>query len=352
MRQILVELPSKALALLALILAVAALVRDVVQWKRAGKPISSTPVLLLAGAWALMGLRGHAWTPTRAVLAEPWDPLPIYAYGVMLATSMVVGWFLAMKLCRQDGIPQEQAGAIYMWTAIWAIVGARVLYVLTNLNAFRSLSDALMLQKGGMVAYGGMIGGFLASWYGCHRRKIPLLKWADVSAPSVALGTGITRIGCFLYGCDYGRRSDVPWAVAFPNGSPAWDDHIRNGWIAAAADASLPVHPTQIYEALVGLFLFGLLMWIRKRRTFSGQVFIAWVVGYGVLRPLIEVLRADDQRGNVGPLSTSQFIGITAVILGLALLMALLHKHRRDPGSLRLWEPQAPLIDRRPPPSV
>ncbi len=346
MRQILVELPSKALALLALVLALAALIRDVVQFRRARRSFSSTPTLLVAGAWVLMGLRGGAWVPSAAVLGEPWDPLPIYAYGVMLGTSLVVGWFLAMRLADKDGIPNEQAGAIYMWTAVWAIVGARVLYVLTNMTSFRSLTEAFMLQKGGMVAYGGMIGGFLASWYGCHKRKIPLLKWADVSAPAVVLGTGITRIGCFLYGCDYGHRTDLPWGVAFPNGSPAWDDHIRNGWIAAEASASLPVHPTQIYESLAGFALFGLLMWLRKHRTFSGQVFLGWVIGYGILRPLIEVLRADDQRGSVGPLSTSQFIGLTAVTLGSILLVFLIRQHRRDPASLRLWEP-VPVVEAR-----
>jgi phosphatidylglycerol:prolipoprotein diacylglycerol transferase len=98
------------------------------------------------------------------------------------------------------------------------------------------------------------------------------------------------------------------------------------------------VHPTQIYESLVGLALFGLLMLIRKYRAFSGQVFLAWVLGYGIMRPLIEIVRDDDQRGNVGPLSTSQFIGLASVVLGLALLVQLVRKYRRDPQSLRLWQ--------------
>ncbi len=97
------------------------------------------------------------------------------------------------------------------------------------------------------------------------------------------------------------------------------------------------MHPTQVYESLVGLFLFALLMLIRKYRTFSGQVFLGWVLGYGILRPLIEIVRDDDQRGNVGPLSTSQFIGIMSVVLGLVLLVSLLRKYRRDPEGSRLW---------------
>src|SRR5207244_4364626 len=153
----------------------------------------------------------------------------IYSYGVMLGSSMIVGWFLAMRLAKNDGIPQDQSGAIYMWTAVWSIVGARILYIVTNWSEFDSVTDIFKVWKGGLVAYGGMIGGFLASWYGCHKRKIPLLRWADVAAPSVVLGTAITRVGCLLFGCDYGARSDLPWAIRFPGksamapmGSPAF----------------------------------------------------------------------------------------------------------------------------------
>jgi phosphatidylglycerol:prolipoprotein diacylglycerol transferase len=183
-----------------------------------------------------------------------------------------------------------------------------------------------------------MIGGFLASWWCCHRRGIPLLHWADVSAPSVVLGTGITRIGCLLYGCDFGRRTDVPWAITFPAGRPAWEKHVELFGLPSTAARSFPVHPTQLYEALAGFALFSLLMLVRRRRAFSGQVFLTWVLGYGVLRPLIEVFRDDDQRGSVGALSTSQFIGLASFALGATLLVALWRKHRADPAALRYWE--------------
>ena len=187
-----------------------------------------------------------------------------------------------------------------------------------------------------------MIGGFLASWYCCHKRRIPLLQWADVSAPSVVLGTGITRIGCFLFGCDYGGRTSLPWAVRFPgpnalsaHGSPAWQHHVSRYGLPHDAAWSFPVHPTQIYESLVGLALFGLLMLVRRHRKFSGQVFLAWVFGYGIMRPLIETVRDDDDRGVYGVLglhlSTSQIIGIVSVVLGLGLLVGLLRRYRRDP---------------------
>jgi prolipoprotein diacylglyceryl transferase len=339
MRPILINIPSKLLLVACLVLAVVTFVRDRIKRKADPKlPASSTPLYLIVGAFALLGLRGGSWVPTKAVFAHEWPPVPIYSYGVMLGTSMIVGWFLAMRLAKQDGIPQEQAGAIYMWTAVWSIVGARILYIITNLNEFDSVIDIFKVWRGGLVAYGGMIGGFLASWYGCHKRGIKLLRWADVAAPSVVLGTAITRMGCLLFGCDYGRRADgLAWAIRFPKGSPAWQDHIQQG-LANNAPYSYPVHPTQIYEMLAGLFLFGLLMYLRKVRKFSGMPFLGWVIGYGILRPIIELYRDDKQRGNVGPLSTSQFIGIVSVALGIALLVQLIKRYRRDPASLRLWE--------------
>jgi phosphatidylglycerol:prolipoprotein diacylglycerol transferase len=350
MRPILVNIPAKLLLVLALVLAVAALVRDLVRRRRdPSARVGSTSIYLLIGAELLIGLKSGSWVPTASgILDQPWTPVPIYSYGVMLGTSLIVGWFLTMRFARQDGIPQEDGAAIYMWTAVWSIIGARLLYVVTNFSDFESITEIFMVNRGGLVAYGGMIGGFFASWYGCHKRKIPLLKWADVASPQVVLGTAITRMGCFLFGCDYGARSSVPWAISFPgpntqapNGSPAWQHHVRDFGLSRDATWSFPVHPTQIYEAMVGVLLFAFLLLLRRYRKFSGQVFLGWVLGYGILRPLIELVRDDDQRGNVGPLSTSQFIGIVSVMFGIGLLLHLLKRYRKDPGSLRLWQQPA-----------
>ena len=342
MRPVLINVPSKFLLVLALVLAVASFVRDLVRRRRDPKlPRSSTPLYMLIGAELLLGLKGGSWLPWGADFARPWTPVPIYSYGVMLGTSLIVGWFLAMRFAKEDGIRQEDAAAIYMWTAVWSIIGARLLYVLTNLDDFKNFFEIFMVNRGGLVAYGGMIGGFLASWYGCWKRKIPLLKWADVAAPQVVLGTAITRVGCLLFGCDFGARSDLPWAIRFPKESPAWTHHVHDFGLSRDALWSYPVHPTQVYESLVGVLLFGLLLVLRKYRKFSGQVFLGWVLGYGIMRPLIEIVRDDDQRGNVGPLSTSQFIGIVSVGLGLLLLAYLVRRYRRDPESLRLWQQPA-----------
>jgi phosphatidylglycerol:prolipoprotein diacylglycerol transferase len=350
MRPILVNIPSKLLFAAALVLAAAAFVRDLWRSRGASKPtIGSAPLYLGGAALALYVARSGEW-----------KPLPIYAYGVMLGSSLVVGWFLAMRLAKEDGVPEQDAGTIYMWTAVWSIIGSRLLWFFPELFAGRAgFFDLFLVWQGGLVAYGGMIGGFLASWYGCRKRGIELLRWADVSAPSVVLGTGITRVGCLLFGCDYGAPTDLPWALHFPgpnpdavkhifpsggvNGSPAWQHHLELHKITATAATSLGVHPTQVYESLAGIFLFLLLMFIRRHRRFSGQVFLGWVFGYGILRPLIETVRDDEDRGvyfrdlfSKG-LSTSQIIGIVSVVLGVGLLVALVRKYRQDPEGSRLW---------------
>lgn len=339
MRPVLIELPSKLLFVVAIVWAMVAFVLEGRQRKRDPKfTRTSTPLTLLAIAIGLMGLRGGTWIPGPAAFDHPWQPVPIHSYGVMLGTSMILGWFLTLRLAKQDGIPAEPAGSIFMWSAVWSIVGARVLYSIVQFEEFESPLDVFKIWQGGLVAYGGMIGGFLASWYNCRKHGIPLLRWADVAAPCVVLGTAITRVGCLLFGCDYGQRTDLAWAIHFPPGSPAWRDHVSSFGLPSSALESFPVHPTQVYELMAGLFLFAMLMFLRRVRKFSGQVFLGWVIGYGILRPIIEAYRDDDQRGAVGPLSTSQFIGVVSVLLGLALLIALLRRYRQDPASLRLWE--------------
>jgi phosphatidylglycerol:prolipoprotein diacylglycerol transferase len=355
MRPILFSIPAKLLFFLVLAGALGVFVREWIRRARVpGTPLSANPILLLVGALVLLRLRSPtaSFIPEGATFSLPWQPIEVHAYGVMLGLSMLVGWFLAMRLAREDGIASDDAGMIYMWTALWSIIGARVLYVILKWNDefARDPLEIFRAYNGGLVAYGGMIGGFLASWYGCRKRGIPLLQWADVSAPAVVLGTGITRIGCLLNGCDYGRRSNLPWAISFPKDSAAWLLHQRAYQLPADALRSFPVHPTQIYESLVGLSLFAVLMFLRRHRNFSGQVFLAWVIGYGTMRPLIEMLRDDvEERGTIPGLaswlpawvSPSQVIGWVSVVLGIALGVTLARRHRTAPGSLEYWRPRA-----------
>ncbi|HEY2514693.1 MAG TPA: prolipoprotein diacylglyceryl transferase family protein, partial [Polyangiaceae bacterium] len=222
----------------------------------------------LTGALFAVGAGVGAYFGRSIAFESP--ALPLYSYGVMLGLSLVVGWYLTLRLAKLDGLPTEVMANCYVITALAAIIGSRVLYVVTNPDEFQNLADMFKVRLGGLVAYGGFLGGYLGSWGYLKMKKIRLMPWADVAVPSLASGLMITRIGCYLFGCDFGKRlSDgAPgwlktlgtfphWAagtVDSGDGSPAFIRHmdVYKGTILGSeitkTNASLPVHPTQIYE--------------------------------------------------------------------------------------------------------
>jgi phosphatidylglycerol:prolipoprotein diacylglycerol transferase len=259
--------------------------------------------------------------------------LPLYAYGAMLCLAVIVGRLLAVRLAERAGMDARLMDRCCVWTLAAALIGARLLFVVTNLDQFDRLSNLFRWWDGGIVAYGGFLGGFLGTVGFCRIYRIRALDWADCAAPSLCIGLMITRIGCFLAGCDFGRPWNGPWAVSFPAGSPAFDQQTLQGLLPAGATQSLPVHPTQLYESLAGLVLLGLVMAVRRRRTFPGQPLMAFVLGYAVLRYAIEIVRADTNRGAIGPLSTSQIIAVATFVSAAAFLWTRRRRHATFPHS-------------------
>src|SRR5580693_2327812 len=272
--------------------------------------------------------------------------VPIYAYGVMLGLSLVVGWYLTLPLAEKDGLPKETMANCYVVTALAALAGSRILYAITNADEFKSPLDIFALRNGGLVAYGGFIGGLLGSWAFLAPKRIRLLAWADDAVPSLASGLLITRIGCYLFGCDFGKRLSAgapswlktlgtfphwaPGTLAAGDGSPAYVRHLdvyRGTAVEAELvkmNASFPVHPTQIYESLVGLTLLGLLLWQRKYTRFRGQVFFLFVFAYGFFRFLLELWRDDVERGSYGPTFDAHlYIPLCLVLMSVAFVFGI-----------------------------
>jgi phosphatidylglycerol---prolipoprotein diacylglyceryl transferase len=243
-----------------------------------------------------------------------------------------VGWFLSLHLGERAGLPRPRMEACFLVTALAALAGGRALHVAANLDDFASLADVVRLSSGGMVAYGGFLGGLVGSVVYCRRAGLPVLVWGDCAVPTLGTGLLLTRTGCLLNGCDFGAPWDGPWALRFPPGSPAFREHVARSLVPADAAASLPVHPTQIYEALAGLALLVLVALVR-RRGLPGAGLAAFAVGYAVLRFLIEMWRDDPRRGWVGPLSQSQFIAVLTCAAGIALLLRLRASRRPRPAA-------------------
>jgi phosphatidylglycerol:prolipoprotein diacylglycerol transferase len=250
-----------------------------------------------------------------------------------------------------------------------AVVGSRVLYVVTNLDEFHSFADLFAFRRGGLAVYGGFLGGYLASWAYLKPNGLRLMPWADVAVPSLASGLFITRIGCYLFGCDFGKQlSDTApsflktlgtfphWTTAVIDageGSPAYSRHLELykgtplGAELLKMNHSFPVHPTQIYESLCGLALVVLLLRVRKHQMFRGQIFFTFAFGYGYLRFLLEILRDDAERGEYGPALAEHVLipgALFLMSLGLCFGIALGIKDKTARAIVRVLAFAPPVV--------
>jgi phosphatidylglycerol:prolipoprotein diacylglycerol transferase len=181
---------------------------------------------------------------------------------------------------------------------------------------------------GGLTYYGGFVGASGAAWLLLKRDAFPFWKAADMAGFAIPLGLGFGRMGCLMAGCCFGTTCDLPWAVAFPWRSAASEEQFRDHLLASPKMWSLPVHPTQVYEAAASLVIASVcLLWVHGRKRYDGQVFVAFLALYAVARFLLEALRRDDRGGLLG-LSTSQLLGL--VMLGAA---AAIHWSRGRRGA-------------------
>jgi phosphatidylglycerol---prolipoprotein diacylglyceryl transferase len=236
--------------------------------------------------------------------------LSIRWYGVLVAIGFLVGLWTASRRCVRYGLHPQQIADCGPWLIIGVIIGARALYVATYWNesfAGQPFKEIFMVQHGGLVYYGGLIGAVIANILYCSIRKVPLWKFADAMAPSIALGYVFGRIGCLMNGCCYGRACDAPWAITFPATVP--ETH------------GLPVHPTQIYDSLLNLVLYGFLAWLYRRKKFDGQVFAAYLICYAFTRSFVEYFRGDYNTDHIhaGFFTPAQLVSVAILVTGIVL---------------------------------
>ena len=229
----------------------------------------------------------------------------------MLAFSFMVGMWLATRRGRRYGLPAETIVDIIFGILVSSIIGVRLFYVFTHLGEFHPWYRAFFIWDGGLTLYGGIATATLAVWWMCRKRKIPFLVLADILAPTVMLGIGFTRIGCFLAGCCHGQPTDCSCGVVFPDGSPA--DRLYG---------AIAVHPSQLYASLGGFLAFGLLLLMEKWSRFRGATFGRFLTLYGIMRFLVDFTRYyhPDQVMMFG-WSNNQWISIGLMIAGTIVLV-------------------------------
>jgi phosphatidylglycerol---prolipoprotein diacylglyceryl transferase len=248
---------------------------------------------------------------------------PINTYGVFLAIAFLSAILITVRLAARDGLPREKIYDLSLWMLLASLVGSKILMLFTEpeyrAQPLRLLS--LDFLRSGGVFYGGLLGAVIAGYLLMKRYKLPWWKTADACAPGIAIGNFFGRQGCFAAGCCWGQPTTLPWGVKF--------SELGHQITGVPIDTHL--HPTQLYESFAMLLAFLFLLWLHKRKTFNGQVILAYAMLYSVIRFTIEFLR-DDPRGDVfglttlTGLSTSQLISL---VIGISALIAFIVRRRR-----------------------
>jgi phosphatidylglycerol:prolipoprotein diacylglycerol transferase len=247
----------------------------------------------------------------------------VYTYGILLAAAYLLGLKFATVRARARGLDQTRVLDLGIYIIISALVGAKLLLVITDWRTFTSNpAELLTLLRSGGVFYGGLILAVtVALWY-IRRVGLPLWTTCDVFAPGIALGHIVGRLGCLFAGCCYGKPTTLPWAITFTDPFAAAN---------VGTPLNVPLHPTQLYEAGAEALILLLLIATESRgRRFPGRTFWSYMLLYAVSRYLIEIYRGDP-RGTVGIFSTSQFISVVLAPLSIVMLVYLARRRRPDP---------------------
>ncbi|MFH1741382.1 MAG: prolipoprotein diacylglyceryl transferase [bacterium] len=254
----------------------------------------------------------------------------ITTYGLMLAIAFAVASTLIVRRGEREGIPGDFLQNLLVWIMIAALVGSRLLHVYVYWDYFRTHPAEIVFSREGYVFLGGFVAAFGVAVYLILRNGQNIWKIGDLLVPYLALAQGIGRLGCFGFGCCFGRPTSVPWAVRFPrtvdpsgllDGSPAYLHHLSQGWIGPEATHSLPVHPSQLYSSALGWCAFLFLLYLRRRGHRPGELMLSYILIYSIGRFLVEWTRGDPRGEFLHILSTSQAGAVALFAAGLGTLI-------------------------------
>jgi phosphatidylglycerol---prolipoprotein diacylglyceryl transferase len=258
-------------------------------------------------------------------------PLEITGYGLMLMVAFLMGGWLIARQLREKQLKEDYAADIVAAAVIGGIIGAKLWYVALTRD------PGALFSRGGLVWYGGFIGGAIAVILNGWRLGVPLRWTMQITAPALAAAYALGRVGCFLVNDDYGRPTDLAWGMKFPEGlPPSTAGNLHNLFgvpVPAGIDPStvLAVHPTQLYEVAAMLIVFAVLWSLRGRRP-VGWLFGLYLIFAGVERFLVEIVRAKDDRF-LGPFTLAQLTSAIIVAIGILLMTKWRKGSSPAPGS-------------------
>ena len=233
----------------------------------------------------------------------------VHGYGLMIGIGIIAAYWAADFRAKRYHLDPDHLFWILIWGVGGGLLGAKLLYYITIWREVLADPSRLLDVTGGFVVYGGIIAGIDAGYVYCRARKISFLRYLDLVAPSVALAQGFGRIGCFLAGCCYGMEWSGPCAVTFTE-----SHYAPNG---------IPLFPSQLVSSGLDFLHFFLLCFLARRSREPGRIGAFYLLFYSAGRFCIEFFRGDLERGQVGSLSTSQFISLFTAAVGLGILFFL-----------------------------
>lgn len=230
--------------------------------------------------------------------------IQVKSYGLMIAIGIIVAATLFINKGKKRGFDEDSLLNLVIFAVIGGMLGGKGLFIITELKDIIKDPSILLNFGYGFVVYGAIGGGALAMYLYCRRKKWNIIEMLDMTVPGLAIAQGFGRIGCFFAGCCYGAETTLPIGVKFPKDS--------------LAPAGIDLHPTQIYSSIFDFFLGFLLLYYSKKERRTGKLVGLYLIIYSIGRFLVEFLR-NDPRGNVGVLSTSQFIAVFTLVLGIII---------------------------------
>ena len=240
----------------------------------------------------------------------------IHGYGLMIAIGILCCVAMASYRAKKNGLDQEAIVDIGIYGVIRGFLGAKILYVIVEFKTFIK-NPKTVLGSEGFVVYGGIIAGFLTAIVYCRIKKLYFLEYFDLAVASISMAQGFGRIGGFLAGCCYGKETNSAFHILFHD--------------SAYAPNNVPLIPTQLISSGLDFLNCIFLMWFAGKKKGDGQVAGLYLVCYSVGRFVLEFFRGDLERGNVGSLSTSQFIAIFTAIAGVVLFFWFGKKKAQGP---------------------
>ena len=228
-----------------------------------------------------------------------------YSYGFMIGIGLVLGLIIASKKMERKGLNPDDFFTFFLLIIVCGIVGGRLFHVVLNKESYTTLISILDLRGGGLAIHGVLFGGLIGALAYSMAKKIRPGTLLDIIVPSVALGQGFGRIGCFLNGCCYGIPTDGSWGVL-----TRYAPGLR--------------HPYQLYESAANFALFVVLMRLSEKTETRGVVTLAYVSGYSVIRFCLEFFR--DSEKNLLGLSSAQWLSLALLVLSLLVYYLLVSK--------------------------